>query len=495
MKKWPVVLALCLGATVAAALAGTPDGREATGSRQALLIANADYPDDNAPLRQPIQDARALADELRKADFEVAVGENLTKQAMRTAIADFKAKIKRGSAALIFFSGYGIQVARQNYMIPVNAQIWSETDVRRDGIGIDQVLTDLDGIGASVKLVVIDASRVNPFERRYRGFSAGLAAIKASPGTLIVYAAAPDQVGDEVSDASGENSLFVGQLIKEMRSTGNTAEQVFIQTARGVARVSDGRQNPWISSSLAEDFFFIRPSPAAKVAPPALAAAKPTKIDNDVGRASAKPPTMNDPNILPAEHANQPSPARDQLAKSESAPSAEPSSRRQPPDDRTLGEVNDEIQRNPDDAAAHFRRGLILAQQGQYRRAIRDFDQAIRINPQDPDAWNNRCWTRAIIGQLQAALVDCNKSLALKPNLVDAFDSLAFAYLKMGRVQRAITFYDAALRGNPENAASLFGRGKAKLRKGDAVGGNADIAAARAIKPDIAQEFASYGVR
>src|SRR5262249_34815368 len=118
-----------------------------------------------------------------------------------------------------------------------------------------------------------------------------------------------------------------------------------------------------------------------------------------------------------------------------------------------------------------------------------------RIDPKDAEAWNNRCWARAIIGQLRGALADCNRSLALKPTLTDAFDSLAFAYLKMGRVRRAIPLYDAALRSNPEQASSLFGRGKAKLRTGDSAGGNADIEAARAIKPDIAEEFAGYGVR
>ena len=128
-------------------------------------------------------------------------------------------------------------------------------------------------------------------------------------------------------------------------------------------------------------------------------------------------------------------------------------------------------------------------------RAIPDFGQAIRINPKDAEAFNDRCWTRAIIGQLREALADCNKALALQPNFADAFDSLAFTYLKMGNVRRAIMFYDVALRGNPEQASALFGRGKARVKAGDADGGGADIEAAKAIKPDIAEEFAHYGIR
>ena len=119
----------------------------------------------------------------------------------------------------------------------------------------------------------------------------------------------------------------------------------------------------------------------------------------------------------------------------------------------------------------------------------------IRLDPKDAEALNDRCWVRAILNQLRAALRDCNKALALQPTFADAFDSLAFVYLKMGKQRRAISLYDAALRGSPDKAASLFGRGKAKLKIGDKSGGAEDINAAQALKPTISKEFASYGVR
>ena len=77
--------------------------------------------------------------------------------------------------ALVFFSGYGIQSSRQSYMVPVDAQIWTEADVRRDGFSLETVLNELNGRGAGVKIALLDASRRNPFERRFRSFSAGLA--------------------------------------------------------------------------------------------------------------------------------------------------------------------------------------------------------------------------------------------------------------------------------------------------------------------------------
>src|SRR5262252_3911473 len=264
MIRWlPVPLALLLGLAAAGSAASAEEVSDAIGSRHALVIGNADYPDDDVPLTHPVKDARALADELRRSGFEVVLGENLTKQGLQTVVADFKAKITPGSAALLFFSGHGIQVARQNYIVPVNAQIWSEPDVRRDGIGIESVLADMDSRGAKVKIVIIDASRRNPFERRFRGFSAGLASINASQGTLIVYAAAPERIA---ADVTGENSLFVSEILKEMRTSGKTAEQVFMSAARGVARASEGRQVPWVSSSLADDFYFGGAKLAARLA-------------------------------------------------------------------------------------------------------------------------------------------------------------------------------------------------------------------------------------
>ena len=91
--------------------------------RFALVIGNAKYPDAEAPLKEPINDARDVADELKRDGFKVEVGENLTGEAMRRAFDRLYGRIKPGSVALVFFSGFGVQSSRQSYMIPVDAQI------------------------------------------------------------------------------------------------------------------------------------------------------------------------------------------------------------------------------------------------------------------------------------------------------------------------------------------------------------------------------------
>src|SRR5262245_11276779 len=226
----------------------------AAGERLALVIGNAKYPDAEAPLREPINDARDVADELKRDGFTVEIGENLTGDRMRRAFDGLYSKIKPGTVVLLFFSGYGIESARQSYMIPVDAQIWTEPDVRRDGFSLEKVLGEINSRGAGVKIALIDASRRNPFERRFRSFSAGLAPVIAPNGTLVMYSAALSSV---VADNGGDRSLFVRELLKEIRVPDLMAEETLNRTRVGVTRASRSEQVPWISSSLAEDFSFI----------------------------------------------------------------------------------------------------------------------------------------------------------------------------------------------------------------------------------------------
>src|SRR5664279_3132901 len=181
---------LALLVTLIFAVAPIVPSGAAAADRFALVIGNAKYPDAEAPLKEPLNDARDIADELKRDGFTVDIGENLTGDAMRRALDKLYGRIKPGSVALVFFSGFGVQSNRQSYMIPVDAQIWTEPDVRRDGFSLETVLGEINGRGAGVKLALIDASRRNPFERRFRSFSAGLAPVVAPNGTLVMYSAA-----------------------------------------------------------------------------------------------------------------------------------------------------------------------------------------------------------------------------------------------------------------------------------------------------------------
>jgi large subunit ribosomal protein L24 len=168
--------------------------------------------------------------------------------------------------------------------------------------------------------------------------------------------------------------------------------------------------------------------------------------------------------------------------------------RAEPPADPRIAELDRAIAANPNDGAALDRRGRMLAVNGNYRLAIKDFDEVIRLRP-DAEAFNNRCWARAVVGDLALALNDCNMALQLRPGYADAFDSRAMVNLKSGQLGKAIADYDAALRVEAKRANSLYGRGIAKIRNDNATGGNRDIVAAKSIQADIADEFAGYGIR
>ena len=485
---------------------------EAADSKYALVIGNAKYPDSESPLKEPVNDMKAMADELKRAGFEVAVGENLTGEAMRRAINTLYDKIKPGAVAMIFFSGYGIQSGRQSFMIPVDGAIWDEKDVRRDGVSLDSVLVEMHSRGASVKIAILDASRRNPFERRFRQFSSGLAPVTAPRGTLVMYSAPP---GTVVGDSTSDRSLFVTELLKEIRVPNLTAEEAFNRTRVGVSRVTKMDQIPWFSSSLAEEFSFgprtqasldpkpippepkITPSeprvqvPEAKLTPPepklTPPEAKLTPPEPKVTAPTPTPvptPTPTAPVATPTPTPT-PAPVQSEADKRLAAINADPA----------MQDLSKLIASNPNDQAAFYKRGQLYAVKGAYPQAMKDFDDAIRLNPRDAEALNNRCWVKMILGELQAALKDCNDALQLRPNFPDALDSRGLVNLKLGQNTNAISDFDAALRINPKLASSLYGRGLARQRTGGAAAGDRDLAAAKANDPNVAAEFVVFGIR
>jgi uncharacterized caspase-like protein len=226
-------------------------------SRIALVIGNGHYPDANVPLSQPINDARALTAELRRDGFDVDVIEDASKDDMTRAVARLKSKVRPDSVVMLYYGGYGIQAGRESYMIPVDAAIWKESDVRRNGVSIESVLEVMKEQGACAKLVVLDAARRNPYERRFRTFSHGLAPITAPDNALILTSATPGKVAD---DGKGQHSVLVTELLTNIAARDadkpTAAEAIFNKTRIAISKATDGEQVPTVSSSLLEDVSF-----------------------------------------------------------------------------------------------------------------------------------------------------------------------------------------------------------------------------------------------
>jgi uncharacterized caspase-like protein len=229
----------------------------------ALIIGNSHYPDAAEPLNQPINDASGLANAVRRHGFDVDVVEDATKADMARAVERLKSRIKPGSVVMLFFGGYAVQSGHESYMIPTDATIWKESDVRHEGMSVETVLDVMKERDARVKLVVLDASRRNPYERRFRSYSHGLALINAPNNALIISSNTPGKVAD---DMKGEHSVLVTELLNELNAQ-VSAEGVFNKTRVAVSRISNGEQIPSVSSSLLEDVRFSSSENSASSAP------------------------------------------------------------------------------------------------------------------------------------------------------------------------------------------------------------------------------------
>ena len=257
------VLSLAIGAhaalsmralDAAKAIATEQDDSPVVGrsSRIALVIGNGHYPDATAPLGQPINDARALDRHAAPQRLRRRCGGRRQQGRHDPRGGAVEIPHPSGLVVMLFFGGYGVQVGRESYMIPVDAAIWKEADVRRDGVSIESVLDVMKERGARAKLVVVDASRRNPYERRFRAFSHGLAPISAPDNALILSSATPGQVAD---DSGGQNSVLVAELLNNLTAQAGI-ESSFNKTRVAISRASEGVQVPSVSSSLLEDVHF-----------------------------------------------------------------------------------------------------------------------------------------------------------------------------------------------------------------------------------------------
>ena len=222
-----------------------------TGKRYALIIGNADY--QNAPLKNPVNDAKAMASALRRVGFDVMEYTNVNQETMETAITQFGNKIKKGGVGLFYFAGHGLQVKGENYLLPLKAKIDKEQQVKYRSVNLGLVLAEMDAASNPMNIVILDACRNNPFKRSFRSATRGLASTTAPTGTFIAYATAP---GSVAADGEGDNGLYTQELLRTLKTPGLTIEQVFKRVRAKVLQKTDGKQTPWENSSIIGDFYF-----------------------------------------------------------------------------------------------------------------------------------------------------------------------------------------------------------------------------------------------
>ena len=220
--------------------------------RVALVIGNDSYAAE--PLKNAVNDARAMQKALQDLGFKVVFKPNADIQTMRAAAVEFAKQMDGASAAVFYYAGHGIQYNNRNFLVPVDAKLMAEQEIAYFTIDVNQILDSMEEAKVRHKFIILDACRNNPF--RNLNLSAGLAkSSKVPQGTTISYAAG---AGAVAMDGDGENGLYTKHLVREIRSPGVPGSGVFEKVGSSVSQESGGKQNPETQSTASPRgaFFF-----------------------------------------------------------------------------------------------------------------------------------------------------------------------------------------------------------------------------------------------
>ncbi|MCB1930699.1 MAG: caspase family protein [Rhodocyclaceae bacterium] len=237
----------------------------ADGGRVALVIGNAAY--RQAPLKNPVNDARAVASALKGLGFDVIMRENADLGEMLEAIRQFSIAARRSQVRLLYYAGHGAQVEGRNYLIPVNEEISGDDDIARKSADMSELVNQLGQLQEGTNILILDACRNNPYKAaafktadgrviRLRGAiaSSGLARVQAPNGTVVAFSTAPGSIAMDGQNYA--NSLYTKHLLDHIGTPGLPVEQLFKRVRIAVARDTQRMQIPWESSSLMGEFCF-----------------------------------------------------------------------------------------------------------------------------------------------------------------------------------------------------------------------------------------------
>lgn len=236
-------------------------------ARIALVIGNSSY-EAVAPLPNPTRDADAIAESLKRLGFEVSVGRDTRKATLEGLLADFSEKAAQAEMAVVFYAGHGIEVGGENYLIPVDAKLKSDTRIKFEAVSLNDILSAIEG-GNGIKLVLLDACRNNPFiakmeGTRTRSIGRGLAKVEAADGIYISYSAA---AGTTASDGEGEHSPYTEALLSTIEEPGLELNFLFRKVARVVKQKTNGAQTPFEYGRLPDVNIYLKPPVEQAVQP------------------------------------------------------------------------------------------------------------------------------------------------------------------------------------------------------------------------------------
>lgn len=220
--------------------------------RVALVIGNSKY-QHTPPLKNPVNDAQDIAKALRDLQFQVIVKTDASLNTMTDAIFQFGESLKGGGVGLFYYAGHGVQVKGENYLIPVDAHLEREDQIKQRTINAKDVLDKMDEAKSHLNLVFLDACRNNPFPRSTRAVSRGLKSMDAPSGTLLVFATNPDNTA---SDGQGRNGIYTKHLLTHIKQPKLEVGIMLRKVRTAVKDETGGQQVPWENGSIEGEFYF-----------------------------------------------------------------------------------------------------------------------------------------------------------------------------------------------------------------------------------------------
>jgi formylglycine-generating enzyme required for sulfatase activity len=273
-----------------------------TERRVALVIGVAGY--QNAPhLTNPVNDARAIGDSLRRLKFDVTELYDPDFRSLNSGIREFGIRATNADVAVVYYAGHGVQVDRENYLIPVDAKLERERDLLYEAMPLDRLLGEVSQ-ASHIGIVLLDSCRNNPFiERVARSISIAGRAVATTPGlarvdnvprnTMVVMAAKADQIADDGMD----HSPFAAALLAHFQIPGLELSLFFRSVRDTVLRATNNRQEPYVFSSLGAEPFYFYPRPPNR--PPEVGAITPLEVTEVAGPTPLGMPQPTDPDQDP----------------------------------------------------------------------------------------------------------------------------------------------------------------------------------------------------
>jgi len=218
----------------------------------ALVVGNANYK-EASPLKNPVNDAKDIAEKLERGGFAITKLADASNRDMHKALKAFAKSCEQGEVPLFFFAGHGVQIDGINYLAAVDTPIDDQTDVEHGSLSLDEVIKRMERAGSPTNIIILDACRDNPWDRKWRGKPRGLAPVYAPRGTLIGFATSP---GEFALDGKGRNGAYTSALLQHIDTPDVPIEAMFKRVRNSLSATTKGKQTSWEHTSLAGEFYF-----------------------------------------------------------------------------------------------------------------------------------------------------------------------------------------------------------------------------------------------